>query len=362
MRNTLLHLFAVCLLPTLAAEPLAPGSPAPPLGSGEFVQGEPVKEFEKGKVYIIEFWATWCGPCVAVIPHVNELQKKFADQGLVVIGQNVWERDEAKVMPFIEKMGDKMTYRVAMDDKSGGGRGRMAESWMEAAGQKGIPAAFVVDKEGMIAWIGHPAGLNEELLGQIFDGSFDSAAHGAAMKQQKEAENKIRDLFGKFRAALNENHLEEAATVVDELVALDDPRLELNIVMFRFDIAVKSGDGKAAGEHALVVLDLARKMTNKNQAAFVLNGFATQLCNAGEMEDLDPKLVVQLGEEATTLSGGTNGVVLSTLAHAKFNAGDTQGAIASQEAAIGHAANDEHKAKLEKTLAAYKEGKLPEAE
>jgi thiol-disulfide isomerase/thioredoxin len=183
MKTALLPLLAACLLPAMAAEKLAPGMPAPPLVSGEFIQGEPVKEFEKDKVYVVEFWATWCGPCVATIPHVNDLQKKFADKGLVVIGQNVWERDTSKVKPFVEKMGEKMTYRVAMDDKSDGGKGKMAETWMQAAGQKGIPSAFVVDKKGSIAWIGHPARLNEELLGQIIDGTFDPAAYAEKMKK-----------------------------------------------------------------------------------------------------------------------------------------------------------------------------------
>ena len=53
------------------------GDKAPPLGKGQWVKGEPVKEFESGKVYVIENWATWCGPCIAAIPHVTEIQKKL---------------------------------------------------------------------------------------------------------------------------------------------------------------------------------------------------------------------------------------------------------------------------------------------
>src|SRR6185503_14721465 len=125
----------------------------------KWVQGEPVKDFENGKAYIVEFWATWCGPCVATIPHVNELHQKFKDKGLVVIGQNVFENDTSKVEPFIKKMGDKMTYRVALDVTEGANKGAMGDTWMKAAGQNGIPTAFVVNKEGKIAWIGHPANL-----------------------------------------------------------------------------------------------------------------------------------------------------------------------------------------------------------
>src|SRR6266850_5799531 len=78
------------------------GDPAPKLQAGKWVQGEPVKEFENGKVYIVEFWATWCGPCRVSIPHLNELYQKYKDKGIVVIGQDVWEQDEDKVAPFVK--------------------------------------------------------------------------------------------------------------------------------------------------------------------------------------------------------------------------------------------------------------------
>ena len=53
-------------------------------------------------------------------------------------------------------MADKMTYRVALDDKSQETNGAMAITWMAAAGQNGIPTAFLIDHKGEIAWIGHP--------------------------------------------------------------------------------------------------------------------------------------------------------------------------------------------------------------
>jgi thiol-disulfide isomerase/thioredoxin len=149
----------------LAAEPtLKVGDPAPKLQTGKWVQGDPVKDFEKGKAYIVEFWATWCPPCRASIPHLNETYEKFKDKGLIVIGQNCWERDDRLVAPFVKKMGDKMTYRVALDDKTSNKNGQMAKTWMEAAGRDGIPSAFLVNTKGIIAWIGHPMELKEEVI------------------------------------------------------------------------------------------------------------------------------------------------------------------------------------------------------
>src|SRR5262245_50884272 len=144
------------------AASLKVGDKAPPLQVSKWVQGEPVKEFKKDKAYIVEFWATWCGPCVQSIPHLNEIHNKYKDKGLVVIGQDCWENNESAVEPFVKKMGQKMTYRVALDDKTGSEKGMMADAWMAAADQNGIPTAFVVAKTGEIAWIGHPMTLKEK--------------------------------------------------------------------------------------------------------------------------------------------------------------------------------------------------------
>ncbi|MCS7032826.1 MAG: TlpA family protein disulfide reductase [Phycisphaerae bacterium] len=156
---------AMLLTSGASAEKLKVGDPAPPIAVGSWVKGDPVEKFEPGKVYVMEFWATWCGPCVAAIPHISELQKKYADQGLVVIGVSVWEQDAAqsKVPEFVAAMGDKMSYRVATDDRRDGGEGKMAQAWMAAAEQSGIPCSFVVDRSGKIAWIGHPMQLDQVL-------------------------------------------------------------------------------------------------------------------------------------------------------------------------------------------------------
>lgn len=182
------------------------GDSAPKLDTGEWVQGEPVKEFQPGKVYLIEFWATWCGPCRVSIPHLNALHTKFKDKGLVVIGQNCWERDESKVKPFVESMGSKMTYRIALDRKTGAtDRGRMAETWMAAAGRTGIPSAFLVDQQGRIAWIGHPMALTDAILQQVLAGKWDLKKAAADYEEQERQRQEARQkALQKTRANLPE--------------------------------------------------------------------------------------------------------------------------------------------------------------
>ena len=101
------------ILARAEAQPLSVGDPAPKLAVKSFVKGETVSEFEPGKNYVVEFWSTWCGPCRASIPHLTELQKKHS--GVTFIGVSVFEKDQSKVKPFVEEMGDKMAYRVAID-------------------------------------------------------------------------------------------------------------------------------------------------------------------------------------------------------------------------------------------------------
>ena len=177
------------------AAALGVGDPAPKLAQGKYVQGEPVKKFEKGKVYVVEMWATWCGPCVKAIPHVNDLQKKYADKGVIVIGQNVWESDESKVEPFVKEMGEQMTYRVAMDDVSAGEQaGKMAETWMKAAGRNGIPCSFIVNQEGLIAWIGHPMQMGEPLA-KVVEGKMDLAAAKAEAEAQQAVQAVMQEVM-----------------------------------------------------------------------------------------------------------------------------------------------------------------------
>ena len=109
-----------------------------------WVKGEPV-DVSSG-VHVVEFWATWCPPCLTSIPHLTELQEKFKDRGVNIIG--VSDEELATVESFVEKMGDKMAYTVAID-------GGISKDYIEKYNIGGIPHAFVV-KDGEIVWHGHP--------------------------------------------------------------------------------------------------------------------------------------------------------------------------------------------------------------
>ena len=134
------------------AQDLKVGSKAPELKVSGWVKGKEVKKFESGKIYVVEFWATWCGPCRESIPHLTEMAKGNKD--VTFIGIDSFERPADNldaVKKFVADMGAKMDYNVAVD----GSAAFMAKNWMEASGSQGIPTAFIVDKTGTVAWIGY---------------------------------------------------------------------------------------------------------------------------------------------------------------------------------------------------------------
>jgi thiol-disulfide isomerase/thioredoxin len=142
-------------------ETLTVGDEAPAISVSRWIKGDPVDHLDPKKIYVVEFWATWCGPCRISIPHLTALQKKYREKGVTLIGVSV-DQNRNAVVPYVKEMGDKMDYTVAIDDVPEGQVGRTADSWMEAADQRDIPTAFIV-RDGKIAWIGHPMAMDEAL-------------------------------------------------------------------------------------------------------------------------------------------------------------------------------------------------------
>ncbi len=151
---------------------LGVGSPAPLLKVGKWIKGTPIPNLQTGRVYVVEFWATWCGPCRTTVPHLTELARRYKDRVTVVgvsIGENE-DKEEARyaaVAAFVKGMGSKMEYNVAADTQDGW----MSSAWLDAAKQDGIPTAFIIGKDGKIAWIGNPLSGLDQAVARILKGS-----------------------------------------------------------------------------------------------------------------------------------------------------------------------------------------------
>ena len=96
----------------------------------------------KGKVLVLDFYATWCNPCRKSIPHLIELQKKYGEQGVQVIGLNVGgpADDEQEISAFARELG--IQYPLAMPDDE--------LTTFLLSDESGIPQTFVFDREGVL--------------------------------------------------------------------------------------------------------------------------------------------------------------------------------------------------------------------
>lgn len=130
---------------TAAPTTAAPAATLPKMGPApvwrlEDLAGKPVTADQfKGKVVVVDFWATWCAPCRAEIPGYIELQKKYADDGLVIVGISIDQAGPEVVKSFAEKIG--INYPLVMADE------KVAAAF---GGVEVIPTTFLIDRKGQI--------------------------------------------------------------------------------------------------------------------------------------------------------------------------------------------------------------------
>jgi thiol-disulfide isomerase/thioredoxin len=406
MKSFLLPLFglaaAVALESTVSAAQL--GDAAAPLQIAGWVKGKPVDLAAlKGKqAVVVEFWATWCGPCRQSIPHLTALQRKF--KNVVFIGVT----DEAPdvVKKFVANMGDQMDYTVAVDNDK-----KTSDAYMKAFGENGIPHAFVVDKQGRVAWRGHPIDSGfEEVLAEITAGKHDIEK----AKKLDLADSKAGQFYELGRKNESDPRLDklaaEIAAIENEIADLPsdrrfDPaavRRRLHFVHAREAYERALAEGKSADELDKIgrdmeacapkrfnladfkeaaaaqntweqyykavtsgtdkdtVAGLAQKLDGlKTKDSWILNEIAWSILTDKKIKDRNLALALKLAKAGVDASSEKKSDVLDTYARGLFDSGRADEAVTWQKKAVAAAKDNNERSALEKTLQKYQAKAAP---
>ncbi len=217
-----------------AKETFRIGEPAPEFRAGRWLNGEPVEGFKPGQIYVLEFWATWCGPCIAAMPHLSELARKHAGK-VTMIGVNIQEKgdDLAKIDRQVDRFmaqGCKaMQYPVCRDtpDKY------LTQEWYERSGLAGIPATIVVDGKGRIAWLGNPVIGLDKALDQLLAGNFNYEASSADAAAKARRTQELTEVVTPVSQAVFAKDWTRAMALIEAAVARD-PKYAGFLTPFRY--------------------------------------------------------------------------------------------------------------------------------
>lgn len=364
-------------------------------GNGKF---KPVTEFEADKVYVVEFWATWCGPCVASMPHLADTQNKFLGKGVQII--SISDEDLETVNEFLERpvrgarkpaAADESEEKDAKDPKKKAEAvtygeltsayclttdpdGSVKTDYMEAAGQNGIPTSFIVGKTGLIEWIGHPMSMDGPLA-EVVSGKWDRDAFLEEFRKEQE-----RDLLmAKLSQKMRKGDTEGALTLLDDAIANADGDEETVSAyqQLKFRVRVSSAATKIQGDeveaglaeldeiskdatdaeksqismlrinlllskglHEDVMKTLTAMTESEMPDSSMLNQLSWQIYEAAVEDKEFPKELITAASTAAekAVDGDPeNGMILDTLAHLLHLQGDLDRAIELQTKAVDNA-------------------------
>ncbi len=315
--------------PAEKAPTLKVGDAAPPLQVTKWLNGAEVKRFEPGKVFVVEFWATWCGPCMGVMPQLAALQTEYKGKGLTVIG--VTAKDEnnsaAAVEAFVDRKGKRYGYTFAFcADRT------TYDAYMTAAGLPGIPSAFVVGPTGKIEFIGHSMEL-DLVLPKVLAGTW----RGQADIDQ------IRKDFGRFAGIMKKAQTDPAAALKEfDAFASEFPKLTSGYYyrLKKLQLLLMGKEFDAARELSEALIRSAAEPPN----TVLLNG--VQLMWSTSFVNPDKKhadLALKAAEAELKIEGARSPAALFHVAEAHAFAGDTAKATEYGQKAIAAAGDAERK-------------------
>lgn len=291
------------------AQALKVGSPAPKVQFAKWIKGKQFDKLESKGIYVMEFWATWCGPCKVAMPHVTELAKKYPK--ITFTGVSIFEdqKDEKfleNVATFVKGNTKNMGYNVAADDTDQ----FMAKTWMDAAGLNAIPATFVV-QDGKVAWIGHPMAL-DPVLEKMAAGNFNVDAEAKKAEEETAKGLRMRNAVGPINQAANGGDFPKAIDLADRAL-MANPEFRQELSMIKFQLMMISGDERMG--------PWAKELSTslfKNDA-LALNQMAWSILDEeANIPHRDFPAALVVAERAVEASEGKDWMIVDTLALAQF--------------------------------------------
>jgi thiol-disulfide isomerase/thioredoxin len=308
------------------------GDTAPALEISHWVKGDAIEEFEDGHVYVVEHWATWCGPCVMGMPHLSELQEKH-EGDVTIIG--VSNEPLQKVVGFLFQKSrsdqkihnERSHYTVAADpDQS------VWNAYLRAAKQSGIPTAFIVGKDQAIEWIGHPSRM-DEVLAAVVDDTWDRETYAADFKVEQEKKAAQRKVATAMRDATKQGDWGGVLKVVNTQLA-DDPN-DVYYLSMKWKLLVSQLDRPKEG-YAVARHLLGQIWDSSGQ----LNSLAWSIADDSDIKTRDIDLALKAGLRGAELDPD-NAAIFDTVARCYFEQGNLTKAIEFQKEAVAKLASEE---------------------
>jgi thiol-disulfide isomerase/thioredoxin len=278
-------------------------------GRAPVLPGQP--EAEK-HIFLIEFWATWCRPCLESIPHLAGLHRKHEKDGLVVIGLS--NEEHQTIEEFIaKKKKQKMPYYVASYDEMS-----TTAAWTEDI--PSIPHSFLVDRTGTVVWQGNPlaeAKAMDQAIADLLAGKFDlPAAKLAAITARK-----FNKLMSELQPAYVARDKEKVFQLLDQMIDLRPDELQPYLIKWQllreFDMAdqleawdakiMKAFEGSVSAMRQLAEVELGQDYADRN-----------------------PEMLLGYAVRANELAKGQDAEALSLLARVQCELGMIEAAITSQ--------------------------------
>jgi len=317
-----LHGVLAALLAVAPAAAVSIGEPAAPITITDWVKGKPMDLLKdgKGKVIVVEFWATWCPPCIEIIPETTEFYQKYKDKGLIVVGLTDMGRGQTlkTVQDFVTRQGNKMDYPVAFDS---------TQRTTLAYQAYGLPHAVVIGKDGRVVWTGHPAMPDmKQLVVDLVEGRTDS---DTAIKRA-ELGQRIERLTNDLYMALQSGNTEEALTITERMLEADPA----NFDAMQYRVAILVEELKSIER----LREWAEKFIAARQSdAESLAKIAHLMLAIPNVSQRQPDLAVRAARAAFA-ANDKNAEVAQSVALVYFEIGDVASAKRYQQKAVDLAA------------------------